>query len=311
MKWISCILLLLLVLGRLWAADFGSEIDRGVQGGAPPVYTSVMKTNSGKVSLGDVFSMPVYRDKLLLLTVLGVLLSLFGVFLALRGDVFLTLTISQAAACGIALGLLLHLPPFLPAALLLVLALWILTLATGRGFRNRTMVMGALFTGFTSIAVLLLSRAAEGENKLTELLFNTLVVMEGVPLVLGVIAIVLAGHLLFRRVYMSLLFDPISLEFERVPVGLIDFIFYFFQGVVLMTVIRMAGLFFPLAYTILLPGAFLIRARSLSGALLRAGIGALITVPVVFVISVLLDLPITASLTTGAVVVYIGALVRR
>lgn len=311
MGWFRVFVLLFLASPLPALADFSGEVERSLRGEERKTLQPVAAKPTAGVGLGEVFTVPFYRERLFVLTVLGVLLALFGVFVALRGDVFITLTISQAAACGIAAGLLLHLPAVLPSGVLLLLALWVLAVVPKSGFRNRTMVMGALFTGFSALSVLLLSRAAEGEGKLVELLFSSLLLLDGVTSVIFLLVGALLLHLLLRRLYMALLFDRVSLEFEGVPVAALDFMAYLVHGFVLMAVVRMAGLFFPLAFTILLPAAVLIRARSLHGALVAAGLGALFTVPVVFTLAVLLDLPVTAALTSGAVLFYLGSLLRR
>jgi ABC-type Mn2+/Zn2+ transport system permease subunit len=311
---IAALCLLLLCLPLTLAADaFLDEIDMALQG-EDILEEMPLSEIERSVRPGDIFADAFYRDKLFLLLIMAVLLALPGVFVCLKREFFLSLSIAQAASAGIALGMLGGISILLSAALFIALCLAIVSMAAEKGVADKNAVLFSLYVAFAALTTLILSRSGEGNVLVTNLLFGDLITVtwaNAAPFIAAG-AIIAAIHLLLQRMYVPVMFDPVFSEFEGIKVKTLSFFMTLLQGIVLGYAIRLAGMFFALPLMAIVPAAVLLFARSMKASLVLAAAASLAVVFLSFILAVLLDLPASAAVSAVSAL-FFGAvfIVRR
>jgi len=246
----------------------------------------------------------VEMGSLLFWPVLGALLAsvplaYFGVFLVERRMVFVSVTLAQAAVAGAAAAAFLHAPPRLCAlaASALLVALLIRP-RSGRPFLPEDSLLGVLYVGAGSLAVVLLAASPGAGLDETALLFGTLLgVGPRDAAVLGVAA-ALSGllALFLHRRYLAVAFDPETARVLGEPVTLVETAFFGSLGLVISLSIGLLGVL--LTFGLLVLPAAAVRGLARKTVTVFAGAQAVAAASVVggTALSARLDWP------TGAVI---------
>jgi len=315
--WRKKVLFFLIVLSffsiaAVYGQDFNKEFDSELKGKS---VVKIKKTSEIKVSVGfkDIFKKSFYSEKLILIVAIGVLLALLGVFIALKKEFFMTLTIAQSAASGISLGLLIGWQPEISAGVMIIICLAFISLWRQKGITDKNAILALLYVFFSALSILVLSKTAEGQSHITNLLFGDLITLtfsNSFILILVLIAIVTV-HLVFQRLYVPVIFDRGFAEFEQIKVFPVELVFNIMQGMVLAMTLRLTGLFFALAFMALLPTAVLMFTRSMKSTFLLSAVFAAAIAMVFFIAAVLLDFPASATLCIGVVMFYGGVYLIR
>jgi zinc/manganese transport system permease protein len=260
----------------------------------------------------------------------GILVYL-GLHIVRREIIFVDLALAQVAALGtcfcIVLGKHAHtweIPLFIPTSqgpltmelsdsylwslgfTLLGAALFTLTRNVGRGRVPQEALIGTVYVVAAAGALLILSRSTEGNEELKRTLVGDLLLVGPGPVVKTFLMFLLVGlvHLLFRRQFLALSFDPAGAESSRLSHRWWDFLFYALFGVVVTSFVQIGGVLLTFSYLIVPAVCANLLARSLGVMMVigwmtatLAGVGGL-------VVSYKFDLP------TGAAVVCVlgGAL---
>lgn len=306
------IVLVLLVPAVLAGDDFLDEIDRALAGEDTVEAIQAEPMRSDAV-LSDVFANRFYRDKLLLLVLMAALLAVPGVFVCLKREFFLSLSVAQAASAGIALGMLAGADIMLMAVVFIAICLAVVAIAREKGVADKNALLFALYTAFAALTTLILSRSGEGNVLVTNLLFGDLVTVtlaNARPFIIaGGVTVLL--HLLLQRVYVPVIFDPVFAEFEEIPVRSMSFMTTLLQGILLGYAIRLAGMFFALAFLAVVPAAVLMLVRSMRAALLYSALAAVLVVTFSFTLAVLLDYPASAMVAAVSALLFGGVFLFR
>lgn len=104
----------------------------------------------------------------------GTLLPLLGLWIVLQRVVFLGITLAQVAAAGVALGLLLGLPP-LPLGFALCLAMIVAFTRRRRGGLDGDSALGAAFCAASALALLFISRSPAEMDEVEHVLHGNLI----------------------------------------------------------------------------------------------------------------------------------------
>lgn len=219
------------------------------------------------------------------------LLVYLGLHVVRRGIIFIDIAMAQMASLGICVAVLLKLDLDSNATFFIALGFTlvgaaIFALAGKRiGEIPQEAVIGIAYVVAAAASVLLLSRAAEGDEEIKNMLVGNilLVTPAEVGKCFGIFCLVAAFHAVFRKRFLLVSFDRDQAYNEGLHVRWWDFLFYASFGLVVTSFVRIAGVLLVFTYLIVpavcginLAGGF--RRRLLSGWIISliGGIGGLL-----------------------------------
>jgi zinc/manganese transport system permease protein len=186
------------------------------------------------------------------------LLVYLGLHVVQRGIIFIDIAMAQMASLGICLAVLLHLDLGGWAAFAIALGFTVLGAAIFSVTGKRTSqipqeaVIGIAYVVAAAAAVLLLSRAAEGDEQIKQMLIGNILLVT--PLEVGkcFALFVAVGilHFLLRKNFLLVSFDRDGAYEKGLRVRWWDFLFYAAFGLVVTSFVRIAGVLLVFSYLI-------------------------------------------------------------
>lgn len=220
--------------------------------------------------------------------------ALFGVFVVLKRVVFIGVTLSEGAACGIALGLLLGWPPFVGALVTAMAVVLLLGLPFERWLNlPRDTLLGVLFVAFSGGSIVLVAKSGFGLEQVKALLFGSLLFAspQDLWLIMGVLVPCTAWLLISLRPTTYAFLDPDAATVLGIPVKALELAFFVALGAVVAAAAKIAGVLLIFCYLVVAPGVALLLHHRLGGVLVIAvGVAWLATVGGILV-SYRFDLP--------------------
>lgn len=204
------------------------------------------------------------------------LLVYLGTHVIQRGIIFIDIAMAQLASLGVCLAVLLHLDLESPLTLAIALGFTLVGAAifSFTGKRESPVpqeaMIGIAYVVSAAAAVLLLSRAAEGDEQIKNMLVGNLLLVSPGEIGIAALLFALVGavHVLFRRPLLRASFDREQAFADGVRVQGWDFLFYATFGLVITGIVMIAG--------VLLVFTFLIVPASCGVYLRQSFIGRLV-----------------------------------
>ncbi len=186
------------------------------------------------------------------------LLVYLGIHVVRRGIIFIDIAMAQMASLGICVAVLYHIELESPAAFGIALAFTLLGAAifalTGKRASQvpQEAVIGIAYVVAAATAVLLLSRAAEGDEEIKNMLVGNILLVSPheVWVCLGLFVLVGLFHFAFRRKFLLVSFDRDAAYAQGLNVRWWDFLFYASFGFVVTSFVRIAGVLLVFTYLI-------------------------------------------------------------
>ena len=186
------------------------------------------------------------------------LLVYLGIHVVQRGIIFIDIAMAQMASLGICVAVLYHIDLESPAAFGIALGFTLLGAAifalTGKRASQipQEAVIGIAYVVAAAVAVLLLSRAAEGDEEIKNMLVGNILLVspQEVWVCLGLFVLVGVFHFLFRRNFLLVSFDRDGAYARGLNVRWWDFLFYASFGFVVTSFVRIAGVLLVFTYLI-------------------------------------------------------------
>jgi zinc/manganese transport system permease protein len=250
------------------------------------------------------------------------LLVYLGLHVVQRGIIFIDIAMAQMASLGICLAVLLHLDLEGWTTFGIALGFTLIGAAifsvTGKRANQipQEAVIGISYVVAAAAAVLLLSRAAEGDEEIKNMLVGNilLVTPREVWERLALFAMVGIFHFILRKQFLLVSFDRDGAYQKGLSVRWWDFLFYAAFGLVVTSFVRIAGVLLVFSYLIVPAVCGINLARKLSNRLLIGWIVALIGGIAGLLLSFWGDLPSGAAIvcTFGALLIFVSiyAIVR-
>lgn len=212
------------------------------------------------------------------------LLVYLGLHVVQRGIIFIDIAMAQMASLGICVAVLLHvdLASWTTFAIALGFTLAGAAIFSVTGKRTSQVpqeaVIGIAYVVAAAAAVLLLSRAAEGDEQIKQMLVGNilLVTPPEVWKCFGLFAIVGILHFVLRRNFLLVSYDRVGAYEKGLRVRWWDFLFYAAFGLVVTSFVRIAGVLLVFSYLIVPAVCGINLAGSLSRRLLIGWLIALI-----------------------------------
>jgi zinc transport system permease protein len=198
-------------------------------------------------------------------TVMASVCSAFGVFVVLKRIVFISIALSEAATCGLALALVFHFSPLAGSALVTGAVVFLLTLPDKRQRMPKDVVLGTVFLLASSASVLLVAQSGLGLEEIKAMLYGDLIVSSPrdrwVLLLTGVPS--LAVLLLFLRPVLYAFLDREAAFVMGIRCWLWEGLFFFLLGLVVSGASKSGGALLVFCLLVVAPATALLLARRL------------------------------------------------
>jgi zinc transport system permease protein len=211
-------------------------------------------------------------------TVMAAVCSAFGVFVVLKRIVFISIALSEAATCGLALAWVFHFSPLAGSALATAAAVFLLTLPDRRQRLPQDVVLGTVFLLASSASVLLVAQSGFGLEEIKAMLYGDLIVSGArdrwVLLLTGVPP--LAALLLFLRPILYTFLDREGAQVMGVRCWFWEGFFFFLLGLVVSGASKSGGALLVFCLLVVTPATALLLARRLwrvIGIAMALGVG--------------------------------------
>jgi zinc/manganese transport system permease protein len=245
----------------------------------------------------------------------GILIYL-GIHVVRREIIFIDLALAQIASLGTCAALLFDQELNSPATYWISLASTLLGAAifsmikTRKGLIPLEAIIGIAYVMAAAGAVLILSRAPEGNEQIKNMLVGNILLVTPAEVwkTFGLFAVVGVIHWVFRRQFLMISLEPEKAAASGIQIRWWDFLFYALFGLVVTSFVRIAGVLLIFTYLIVpaVCGILLCRhfkAQFAAGYLiaLAAGIGGIF-------LSFWADLPTGAAMvcTFGALLIAVA-----
>ena len=231
------------------------------------------------------------------------ILVYYGLHIVRREIIFVDLALAQVAALGICVAILLRQGhdwhtyawslgfTFVGAA--------IFTLTRTRDHRvPQEALIGIVYVVAAAAAILLLSQSAEGNEELKRTLVGDILLVQPGEVLRAFALYVIIGiiHLLFRKRFLMISFEPERAVAEGVSVRGWDFLFYVLFGFVVTSFVRIGGVLMIFSYLIVPAVCANLLVESLRAKLLVGWLTATAASIVGLYASYRLDLPTGAAI---------------
>ena len=186
------------------------------------------------------------------------LLVYFGLHVVQRGIIFIDIAMAQMASLGICVAVLLHLDLESWTTFAIALAFTLVGAAvfsvTGKRASQipQEAVIGIAYVVAAAAAVLLLSRAAEGDEEIKNMLVGNILLVTPREVWERFALFVAVGifHFVFRKNFLLVSFDRAAAYQQGLRVRWWDFFFYAVFGLVVTSFVRIAGVLLVFSYLI-------------------------------------------------------------
>lgn len=245
------------------------------------------------------------------------LLVYLGLHVVRRGIIFIDIAMAQMASLGICMAVLFHLDlqSWLTFAIALSLTFAGAAIFSVTGKRTSQIpqeaVIGIAYVVAAAAAVLLLSRAAEGDEQIKQMLVGNILLVTPLEVwkCFALFAAVGIFHFVLRRNFLLVSFDRDGAYERGLRVRWWDFLFYALFGLVVTSFVRIAGVLLVFSYLIVPAVCGINLAGTLTKRLLIGWLIALVGGVGGLFFSFWWDLPSGAAIvcTFGALLVLIGS----
>jgi len=186
------------------------------------------------------------------------LLVYLGIHVVRRGIIFIDIAMAQMASLGICTAVLLHMDLEGTGTFALALGFTLVGAAIFSFTGKRTSqvpqeaVIGIAYVVATAASVLLLSRAAEGDEEIKNMLVGNILLVSPAEVwhCFGLFAAVGLVHALLRKQFMLVSFDREVAYRQGLRVRWWDFLFYASFGLVVTSFVQIAGVLLVFTYLI-------------------------------------------------------------
>lgn len=245
---------------------------------------------------------------------LGTTCAVLSFFVVLRRMAFVGVGLSHAALGGVALGVVMGLPPLPAAGVFTVGVAWVIGWLGGRSELSEDTAIGVFFPTAMALGVVLMSLSPEYRQDLVGYLFgNILSVGPGEVLPLAILSGVTLGVLAFY--FKELLFlgvDPEAARATGIPVTALRFLLLTLLAVTIVASVKLVGIVLVSAFLVIPAATGQAVARSLRTMLAMAVGAAIGSVLGGLWLSWLWDLPSGATIVlVSAMIFFVAVLVGR
>ncbi len=204
--------------------------------------------------------------------VIGSVCALLGVFVILKRVVFIGITLSEVAACGIALAMICNVPPLIGASVLTFATVAALSYPFEMDRIPRDAMLGVIFILASALSILLVAGSGFGLQEVKALLYGDLILTSprDMAIILAALLPVLAYLLVFLRPILYSFLDREAAKVLGINVGLWGLLYFLALGLAVSASSKTAGALLVFCYLVAAPSAALLVSRRLGSAMVIA-----------------------------------------
>ncbi len=224
--------------------------------------------------------------------------TLLGVFTVLKRMVFIGITLSEVAACGIAAAMIFHVHPFFGAGALTLATVAILSYPFETNRIPRDAVLGVIFVLASALSILLVSKSGFGLHEVKALLYGDLILTssQDFMIILASLLPALACILIFIRPILYTFLDREAARLLGIRAAVWELLYFFALGLAVSAASKVAGALLIFCYLVVAPSAALLLSRQIVWVMIIAISGALASTFLGIYCSFRYDLPTNQSI---------------
>ena len=257
----------------------------------------------------EILSLPFVQRAFLGAILLALLTSLWGVFVVLRKQAFLSDAVAHASILGVALGLMLGIYPLYLALVIAILFAFILTYFKDKVKIANDTLIGIIYSLFFALGLILLSKTSGVKVDLESYLFGSLFSISPDELLL--IGILLLGSTIFLFKYFKQIvyttFDPENAYLQGINVKRNEYLINIFLSITVIAAIKAVGLIM-LSSMLLAPAATARNiAKNFKQVIPLSALISILSSLIGLTLALLFDIPAGASIVLIASITFLAS----
>lgn len=240
--------------------------------------------------------------------------SLLGVFVILKRAVFIGITLSEVATCGVAASFLLGIPSFAGSLALVLAAVSLLAIPFENQRIPRDTLMGILFIAASALSILLVSKSGPGLMEIQAVLYGDLILASRKELLL--LACVLIPSLLvfllaFRPILHSFL-DREAAKVLGIRTWVWESLYFLMLGLVISATSQIAGALLVFCYLVVCPATALVLSKRIAVVMVLAPLLGMAATFLGMVVSFDCDFPTNQTICIASCILFVvGTATKR
>ena len=189
------------------------------------------------------FQHPFMQRAFISAIVIGVVCSIIGVFVLLRGLIFLGQAIAHSAFAGAALAILTGIDPILTIIGFSVVSAVGIGYVNQKKLMNNEVIIGIVFAFFMALAILFIGLHNEYSSDINSILFGNILLVDLADMILLIVFSVLILFLVFsiKKELYFMTFDSQQAQVSGVPVGLLSYLFLIMVSLTISVSLKAIG----------------------------------------------------------------------
>ena len=265
-------------------------------------------------SIAGVFGLDFMQRALWAGLVVSGVCAFLGVYVILKRIVFVGIALSEMSSAGVALAMLKGFEPMVGSVLMMLAGVGLLSVRWGGRRIRQDAFIGIGYVVASATSILLISKSAQGEGSLLELLFgNILTVSAGDVLVTALaLGAAVLFHVLFFKELLFTAFDPDTAAASGYRSRLWELALVVTIGMAIAFAIHTVGVLLTFSALVIPPVTALLLTRRMGSAFTVSILAGMLPVPIGLYISFVADLPSAATVvaTSFGLLVIAGIVAR-
>lgn len=261
----------------------------------------------------DLLLLPAVERALLSGAIIGLVCSVMGVFVVLRGLAFISAGISHSAFAGVALGLLLGISPFGAALIFCGLVAILIGKVSNMGRVKEDTSIGVFLATSMALGVFLMSFVKDARVDVVGYLFGSILNLTitdvGLSIGIGVVVILIVNFI--SKELMLSTFDPEQAEIAGIPAKILTYLLLILLSAVTVISIKVVGIILGTALIIAPAATALQFSRDFDKATVLAGVIGVLVTESGILLSLYLDTPPGATIAIVATGVFFLSLIKK
>lgn len=189
--------------------------------------------------------------------------TLLGIYTLLKRVVFVGITLSEVAACGIAAAMMFNVPAYIGAAALTLTTVAVLAYPFEMIRIPRDAVLGVIFVAASSMSILLVSKSGFGLHEVTALLYGDLILTspQDLKIILPILLPVLICFFIFLRPTLYTFVDREASQLLGIRTRRWELLYFLSLGLTVSSSTKVAGALLIFCYLVVAPAAALLLSR--------------------------------------------------
>ncbi len=240
--------------------------------------------------------------------------ALLGVFVILKRAVFIGITLSEVATCGVAASFLLGIPPFAGSLVLVLAAVSALAVPFENQRIPRDTLMGVMFIAAAALSILLVSRSGSGLMEINAVLYGDLILSSKRELytLFAVLIPALLLFLLFLRPTLYSFIDREAAKVLGIRTWVWESLYFIMLGIVISATSQIAGALLVFCYLVVCPATALVLSKRIRVVLLIAPVLGMAATFLGMVVSFEHDFPTNQTICIISCILFaVGAAAKR